>query len=381
MSRALYRRALLPLLLILLTTLLPTLPLYAAPALAPDLVAALDAMLAAARADAHAPGALLYVNVPGQGTYSAASGLANVATNTPLAPDARFRVASVTKPFVAVVALQLVQEGWLLLDHNVEHWLPGLVPGGEKITVRQLLNHTSGLPDYLSDALINRARREPEHAWKPEELVAEALRGKRPSAPGARWEYSNTNYIVLGLIIERVTNHSLDLELRQRIFEPLGLRNTSLAPASADPGDLAHGYVGGTDHTTLNLSVAWAAGAISSTVDDLGQFAQALVGGALLRPDILNTMLAFERTGGAWGIADLVYGLGMMRRALPAAGLPVELRTAIGHTGALEGYRTSMWYFPGSGITIVAAFTREEVDPNRLVSGALLTLASHGVFA
>jgi D-alanyl-D-alanine carboxypeptidase len=293
------------------------------------------------------------------------------------------RVASVTKPFVAVVALQLVQEGWLLLDHSVEHWLPGLVPGGERITVRQLLNHTSGLGDYLTDAIVTRAASAPEHRWTPEELVAEGLRLPRLFAPGAagRWSYSNTNYILLGMIIERVTRHPLELELRQRVIAPLGLRGTALAPASADPGDLAHGYVAGRDRTALNMSVAWAAGGISATVEDLARFTQGLMWGTLLRPATLNTMLACESTGGAWGVPDFTYGLGIMRRTLPAVGLPPAARLALGHTGSLEGYRTSMWYFPGSGITIVAVFTREDVDPNRLVSGALAALAAHGGFA
>lgn len=372
-------RPLLPLLLLaILLALLPPAPARAAPGLA--FAPALDAALAAARAEARAQGALLFVEVPGLGVYSGASGVADVATGAPLAPGARVRVASVTKPFVAVVALQLVQEGWLLLDHSVEHWLPGLVPGGERILVRHLLAHTSGLPDYLSDGIVARARREPERVWRPEELVAEALRRPRLFAPGAagRWAYSNTNYILLGLIIERVTGNSLDHELRQRVIEPLGLHRTALAPPSADPGDLAHGYVGSTDYTALNMSVAWAAGGLTSTVDDLGRFAQALVWGALLKPELMGPLLTFVDTGGVWS-PDLAYSLGLMRRTVPGAGLPAAARLAIGHTGALGGYRTAMWHFPASGVTIVAAFTRYEADPNRLVARALETLAAHGV--
>jgi D-alanyl-D-alanine carboxypeptidase len=387
MSCALFRRSLLPLLLLLLLVALPARPTAARPALAsalaPELVAALDNMIETVRADAQAPGALLYVAVPGREAYSAARGLAEVATGTPLAPGARVRVASVTKSFVAVVTLQLVQEGWLLLDHSVEHWLPGLVPGGERITVRQLLNHTSGLGDYLTDDIVARARSAPEHRWTPEELVAEGLRLPRLFAPGApgRWSYSNTNYILLGMIIERVTRHPLELELQQRVIAPLSLRGTALAPASADLGELAHGYVAGHDRTALNMSVAWAAGGISATVEDLAHFTQGLMWGSLLRPTTLNTMLDCTSTGGAWGVPDFTYGLGIMRRTLPAVGLPPAARLALGHTGSLEGYRTSMWYFPGSGITIVAVFTREDVDPNRLVSGALAALAAHGGFA
>ncbi len=391
MSRAPLYRSLLPLLILLMLTALPAAPAHARPpaalpavsTLGPDLVADLDRILEAARADARAPGALLAVALPNGERYRGARGVASLATGTPLAPDARVRVASVTKPFVAAVALQLVQEGWLLLDHSVEHWLPGLVPGGELITVRQLLSHTSGLPDYLTDTLIARARRDPDHQWTPQELVAEGLRYPRRFAPGApgRWAYSNTNYILLGLIIEQVTHHRLEQELRQRVIAPLGLSGTALSPPSADPGDLAHGYGGGADRTALNMSVAWAAGGLSATVEDLTRFTQGLMWGALLQPATMRLMLACEPTGGAWGVADLAYGLGVMQRAVPARGLPPGARLALGHTGSLEGYRSAMWYFPDSGVSIAAAFTREEADPNQLVSGALQALAAHGALA
>jgi D-alanyl-D-alanine carboxypeptidase len=378
MGHRVVRRALPLLLLALLITLTPPAGARAAPG--PAFVAALDGALEAARAEAGAQGALLFVDVPGLGAYSGARGVADVATGAPLAPGARVRVASVTKPFVAVVALQLVQEGWLLLDHSVEHWLPGLVPGGEQIRLRHLLGHSSGLPDYLSGGIVGRARREPERVWRPEELVGEALRRPRLFAPGApgRWAYSNTNYILVGLIIERVTGNPLDQELRQRIIEPLGLRGTALAPPSADPGDLARGYVNGVDYTALNMSVAWAAGGLTSTVDDLGRFTQALLWGGLLGPELMGPLLTFAGTGGAWS-PDMAYSLGLMRRTLPAAGLPEEARLAIGHTGALGGYRTAMWHFPASGVTVVAVFTRYEADPNRLVGRALQTLAAQGV--
>ena len=386
MVRLVLRRALLPLLLVLLFTVLPACPVRARPTLAaafaPDLVAALDAALETGRTDARAPGALLYIDLPEHGVYSAARGLADVAAGTPLTPQSRVRIASITKSFVAVVALQLVQEGWLLLDHSVGYWLPGLVPGGEAITVRQLLSHTSGLPDYLTDGIIMRAQRDPAHHWTPQELVAEALRRPRLFAPGApgRWAYSNTNYTLLGLIIEQVTKHPLELEVRQRVIEPLGLRETAQAPPNADLGAIAHGYVGGVDQTALNMSVAWAVGDLNASVGDLARFTQGLMWGALLRPTTRNTMLTCTSTGGAWGVADLAYGLGIMRRTLPAANLPPAARLALGHTGALNGYRTAMWYFPDSGMTIVAAFTREEADPNRLVSSALQTLATFNAF-
>lgn len=375
-------RTLLLLLLLLLVALAPVVPARAETA-APSFAAGLDAALAAVRRETGAPGALLFVDVPGIGTYRGAAGVASVASGAPLAPDAPVRIASVTKPFVAVVALQLVQEGWLLLDHHVEHWLPGLVPDGERILVRHLLGHTSGLPDYLSDGMVARARREPGRVWRPEELVAEALRQPRRFAPGeaGRWAYSNTNYLLVGLIIERVTGNPLELELRQRIIEPLGLRGTVLSPPEADPPGLAHGYFRSTDYTGLSMSVAWAAGGLTSTVEDLGRFLQALLWGRLLRPELMGPMLTFADTGGTWGAADLSYGLGLMRRTLPASGLPTQARLAIGHTGALGGYRTALWHFPDSGVTIAVALTSYEAEPNVLVRRALEHLAAVGALA
>lgn len=379
MPRAAHRLAPLAILLALLLAAAPAAPARAAAprAVPPALAAALDGALAAARADARAAGAALYVSAPGLGAYAGAAGLADVAAGAPMGPGARVRVASVTKTFVAVVAMQLVEEGWLLLDHSVEHWLPGLVPGGGRITVRQLMGHRSGLPDYLTDGFVGRARREPERAWAPAELVAEALRAGRPAAPG-RWAYANTNYILLGMIVERVTGNSLDHELRQRIIAPLGLGATALAPPVAAADGLAHGYVRGRDYTALNMSVAWAAGGLTSSVGDLGRFTEALMGGELLGPAALAALLDCAGTGGAWGVADMAYGLGVMRRSLPAAGLAPAERLALGHTGALGGYRSAVWHLPASGVTVVAVMTSYEADPGRLVSRALEALAAHG---
>jgi D-alanyl-D-alanine carboxypeptidase len=333
--------------------------------MAPELVAALDSALEEARLHARAPGALLAVALPGQPIYQSARGVNDLASNTPLAANGRVRIASVSKMFVATVALQLVQEGWLALDQSVEQWLPGLLPNGAAINVRQLLNHTSGLPDYLTDGFAEQAHREPERVWTPQELIASAL--QRPTRAPGRWAYSNTNYIVLGLIIEQATGNSLERELQQRIFGPLGLRSTVLAGATAELDGLAHGYVGRSDYTAMHGSAGWAAGGVVANVGDVARFTQALMWHELLRPNTLNSMLSFQSTGNYWGTPEVAYGLGVIRRTLPGNG-PLEQRLALGHTGALGGYRTVAWYFPASGITIVASMTRHGADPNLLVS-------------
>jgi D-alanyl-D-alanine carboxypeptidase len=343
----------------------------------PALAAALHSLLDQTIANPSVPGALLTVVIPGRGIWAGARGLADRSQGVPLAPDARFGLASISKMFVATVALQLVQEGWLSLDQTVEHWLPGLVPHGGQISVRMLLNHTSGLHDYLAEGFVRGVLNDRGRAWSPRELVAMSA-GRHPYfAPGApgRWRYSNTNYVLLGMIVEQVTHNSLAREVHQRIIDPLGLRQTFFQPDDPTDGNAMHGYEGRRELTAgLNMSFAWGAGNISSTAADLARFAQALFGGELLRPETLAAMQTFVGVDGAWGARDLTYGLGLMQNVLPGA-QPTLVR---GHTGALVGYRASLWYLPERGITIVAAINQMKVDSDTLVVRALDVLRAHG---
>jgi D-alanyl-D-alanine carboxypeptidase len=283
-------------------------------------------------------------------------------------------VGSVSKLFVATVAMQLAQEGWLSLDQTVEQWLPGLVPHGDRIAVRDLMNHTSGLPDYLDEPFAEVALADPSRAWAPGELVASALSRRSAVAPG-RWRYANTNYVLLGLIVEQVTHNPLAREIHQRIIGPLGLAHTFFSPDDPIPGAMMHGYEG-RRHLTggMNMSFAWGAGNIVSNVEDLGRFAQALFGGALLRRETLAAMQAFVATG-SWGSPDLMYGLGMMQDVLRGA-QPTLVR---GHTGALMGYRTALWHAPDSGVTIVVALNQMLAEPDIVAARAFDALRAHGV--
>ena len=338
----------------------------------PALAAAFDQILDHATAGS-SPGAALAVFVPGRGVWVGARGQADRDGGTPLAPDMLFGVGSISKLFVATVAMQLVQEGWLSLDQTVEQWLPGLVPHGDRIAVRNLMNHTSGLPDYLDEPFAEVALADPSRAWAPGELVASAL-SRRPAVAPGRWRYANTNYVLLGLIVERVTHNPLAREIHQRIIDPLGLAHTFFSPDDPIPGAMIHGYEG-RRHLTggMNMSFAWGAGNIVSNVEDLGRFAQALFGGALLRPETLATMQAFVATG-SWGSRDLMYGLGMMQDVLRGA-QPTLVR---GHTGALMGYRTALWYAPNSGVTIVVALNQMLAEPDIVATRAFDALRDHG---
>ena len=299
----------------------------------PQLQAALDQLVAAG-----VPGALALVR-EGDRTIRLTSGYGNLKPKTRLRATDRFRVGSVTKTFVATVVLQLVGEGKLALDDTIERWLPGLVPNGRAITVRQLLNHTAGLFDYLGDGDKTVERRvlsgDWDYHWKPRELVAISTAHKAKFAPGTGWSYCNTCYILLGLIVEEATGNPIAAELRTRVFEPAGLRATSLDAGPRISGRYARGYelLGApplVDFSALSPSFAWTAGAITSTADDLARFYRALLDGRLLEPDLLRTMQTTVPVAGRPGWR---WGLGINKRPSPCG-------AQWGHDGSGPGYRT-----------------------------------------
>jgi D-alanyl-D-alanine carboxypeptidase len=286
------------------------------------------------------PGAMALRRDGAQQSYATA-GVADVQTQEPISARDRFRIGSITKGYVSTVVLQLVAEGRLRLDDSVERWLPGLVPGGDAISVRQLLNHTSGLYNYTDLPFYLQMLREPLKTWRPRELVRRAVAHPPLFAPGTGWSYSNTNYILLGLIVAAADRFpgSLQLaapalEVYRRIVVPLGLWHTSFPLVDPDiHGPHAHGYVIDAppewglppilDTTRLNPSPIWAAGAIVSTLDDVADFHRALFTGELLRPDEQRELQTTVELGDGVG-----YGLGVME-------LPTPCGTAWGHDGGM----------------------------------------------
>jgi len=326
-----------PIALLLLLTLLAGLAaVVAVPASATEravpfearLQGALDAVVAAG-----APGALALVRDRSR-TIRRASGYGDVKARAPLRVSDRFRVGSSTKTFVAALVLQLVGERALGLDDTVERWLPGLVPGGAKISVRELLNHTSGLFDYAEDKTFASQINNPMKAWTARELVAIATAHKPLFRPGARWSYSNTGYILLGLIVEQATGNPLAAELRKRLFVPLRLRATSFDTKPRIAGRHAHGYTRFGQPRLVDISVVdptlfGAAGAIVSTADDLARFYRTLLQGRLLRPDLLRAM---ETTVPV--TPQQRYGLGLIRSRYGPCGV------FWGHGGETFGYQS-----------------------------------------
>ena len=327
------------------------------------LLSAALAAPAAAAADGHghaatrkAVEAAVRAGVPGvtatakdaHGTWSATAGVGDTRTGRPRSTADRYRVGSITKTFVATVLLQLEAEGRLSLDDTVEKWLPGVVHGhghdGSRITVRRLLNHTSGIYNYTADDDFGRAYFTKDgffaHRYDtltPRDLVAIAMKHEPEFKPGESWGYSNTNYVLAGMVIEKVTGHSYATEITHRIISPLHLTATSLPgtrvtvphPSSRAYSKLAEAATGPSyDVTKLNPSLASSAGEMISNSADLDRFYSALLRGKLLPPQQLKEMKTTVR---ADGIPNARYGLGLMDTKL-TCGVHVW-----GHGGGIHG--------------------------------------------
>jgi D-alanyl-D-alanine carboxypeptidase len=278
-----------------------------------------------------APGAIVYVRTP-TGAHAGVAGYADRGAHVSMRAADRFRIASVTKTFVSALVLQLEGEGKLDIDDPVEKYLPGVVPNGGAITVRELMNHTSGLFDFTDDAaFVNDPITNLSRAWTPPALLALAFAHPPNFQPGSNWSYSNTNYIVLGLVVEAVTSKPLGQVLQDRIFTPLALTATSLPLTVELAPDFVHGYVKlpGTPLIDIspgfNPSVGWAAGGIVSTAKDVTTFYRALFTHELLPAAQLTELETTTQVSGT-------YGLGVFSSFLACG-------RAFGHPGDFIGWQ------------------------------------------
>ncbi|GAA2165939.1 serine hydrolase domain-containing protein [Actinomadura napierensis] len=281
-----------------------------------------------------APGVIVMTRRGGRVSH-VTSGVSDKATGAPMDARLLVRVASVTKTFTSTVVLQLAAEHRLSLDDTVDEWLPGLVEAngndGSKITIRQLLAQTSGLNDYTPDP---RVMTDPSRTWTPAELIAIATEKPPLYKPGTSWNYSNTNYILAGMIIEKATGHEVGEEFQRRIFTPLGLRHTYYPTTDpAFPGPYVHGYYAdyGDVSTLISPSSARTSGGIVSTVDDVARFHRALFTGRLLPAKQMREMRTVRPVNDDGVVED--YGLG-------AARIRFSCGHAWGHDGGFPGYRT-----------------------------------------
>ncbi len=287
------------------------------------------------------PGIAVEIRGP-EGSEFLAAGVASLEDEQLLTPEDRFRIASVTKAFTAAVVMELVEEGTLSLDDPVEDWAPGLLAEGDSITVRHLLAHTSGLPDYTKDEEFIEAFVAGEDL-PPQRIVSFVSSEPLVFEPGTKYEYSDTDNIVLGMIVEAATRQPYEQERSSRVLEPLGLQATVLPDDPAMPEPHAQGYqyppesegAGKPDNVTtaLDPSAAWASGALVSTPSDLSRFFEGLLGGELVGKDTLEQMketLAGE--GSPSGPGTKRAGLGIFSYELPCG-------EVWGHTGQFPGYQ------------------------------------------
>ncbi|NHC43977.1 serine hydrolase domain-containing protein [Motilibacter aurantiacus] len=330
---------------------------------------AVDAIVAAG-----ASGAVVLVD-DGTDAWQQASGAARLEPEQAWRRDEKVRIGSITKTFVATLVLQLVDEGRLSLEDDVEEWVPGLVPGGVGISLRHLLQHTSGLFSYSEDeAFLDAFVTDPERSFTPGELVAYAVAHPPLFAPGADWSYSNTNYVLLGLVLENATGESLRSLLRDRIIKPLGLTHTKFPAGATIPGKHAAGYLPPSltgltellDVTGVNPSWAGAAGALLSTTTDVRDFYRALLSGELLSPASLAAMkqtVPIEE--------GTAYGLGLLSIETPCG-------TVWGHDGSVTGYSTYALSNESGTRSMVLALP---TTPDEAISAAQLRALSIAVCA
>lgn len=344
-------------------------------------VAELQAVLDRAITKAAIPGASVTIAWPDGRTWTGTGGLADVATARPVTPDTAFAVASMSKTFTAALILRLVEDGKLSLDDRVAPLLPGMKVGGT-ITIRMLLDHTSGLADFFFGPGIDKALLADRGVtW----TAARALRyvGPRRSLPGKGWNYSNTNYLLLGLIAERVGDAPFAVQIRERFLDPLGLTGAYVQAVEAPPGPLTRGYrfegagkafppidlSDGTDVRpfTSVVTAAGAAGNLAATTQDLARWAQALYGGAVLRPETLQAAVDDAELTARYNRAA-GYGLGVQVTR-------IGTHRALGHSGRMLGFRGELRYLPDEGVAIAILTNQSRADVHRIVI-ALLEIAA-----
>ena len=292
--------------------------------------------------DAGFPAALAAVTKADGSTVGVAVGKGNLETGEAPPLDGEVRIGSISKTFTAVVTMQLVQEGKITFDEPIETYLPGLIRGegidGSKITVRQLLQHTSGLPEYsdqigLDDPFANR-----DKYYSARDTLDLALSKPAAFEPGSQFKYTNTNYIVLSLLAEKVTHRPLAEQITKRIIEPLGLTHTYLPGPGEENirGTHPHAYTRNNqgqleDITRQDPSAAGGAGAMISTPSELTKFIQATLNGTLLTQDSITEMKKTVEASDLIGVPGSGYGLGIFS-------MPLSCGTAWGHSGGIPGY-------------------------------------------
>jgi D-alanyl-D-alanine carboxypeptidase len=313
--------------------------------LSPSLRAQVDKLAAAQMSSSDFPGLVVGVHAPGRGDYLKAYGRASLATGRRTSVNDRFRIGSVTKTFTATVILRLVQERQLKLEDHLSKWFPK-IPNSRLITIRMLLNHTSGLPNLPANLFDDWANSNGGLHFAIDGLVAAAVRQPIVFSPGKGYDYTNTEYLILGQIAQQVARRSLRQLYAQYVIGPLRLRHTSYQPNRVLPTPNVRGYWlvqnQRQDVTTWDFSWAGAAGAMSSTVPDLMRYAPALATGhGLLNAATQRQRLTTVDTGQSIGLR---YGLGIFTVPVRLGGGHAKI--LVGHDGEVPGWNAIVLYSP-----------------------------------
>jgi D-alanyl-D-alanine carboxypeptidase len=333
--------------------------------------AALTSAIGRVMRQASIPGAIVGVWQRGRDPYVKAFGVRDRVTRRPMSTDLYMRIGSETKTFTVTALLQLVDRGKVRLDDPIGKYVAG-VPDGNAITLRELAEMRSGLFDYISSPAFLRALvAHPRRGWTPRQLLAYSFSRALVFAPGTRYDYSNTNFVLLGLVVQKVSHQPVAVYIKQHILEPLRLTHTSFPAGAPFPSPHAQGYTTVSpdcvvrcgrivNATSWNLSYGWAAGAMASTLGDLRRWARAVATGELLSPATQKQRLRFIATGtNGYG-----YGLGLM-----------NVNGWIGHSGLIPGYESLTSYLPSEQATIVvlinAGFIGTPHEPVLLLGHAI----------
>jgi len=302
------------------------------------------------------PGAYIAIYLPGKAPYIKSVGLADLKTKASFQTPDRFRIGSNTKTFVVTVLLQLQDEQLLCLDDPISKFNIGVdVPNGNHITIKQLAEMRSGLFEAYNTKQFQALHFKPDMSISPEQMIRWGVSHKPLFPPGAKWNYSNTNYLILGRIIEVVTHDTIGNQIRKRLTEPLGLNDTVFPDTVAMPRPYAHGYdfnaKGNWEDVseTISPSITWAAGEMISTVPDMARWVKAYVSGttnsAKSQRERLHCLPIAPNT-------NMAFGLGVGHSA-----------GWYGYTGGLPGYHTAAYYLPEKDITVIAFVTAQREKP------------------
>ncbi|MFJ9790876.1 serine hydrolase domain-containing protein [Streptomyces globosus] len=336
----------------------------------PAVARQLDDAVRKVMVDARVPGVMVAVSAPGKGEYIRTFGVADKATGAPMDTGLYMRIGSETKTFTVTGLLRLVDDGKVGLDDPIGKYVAG-VPNGDRITLRQLAGMRSGLFNYSEDEGFFKAlTSDPQRPFTPQQLLAYSFKHPVLFEPGAKFDYCNTNLILLGLVIEKVSGRGLGDFLADEVVKPAGLKRTALPPGAAWPTPHAQGYTDQTasgkveDTADWNPSWGWAAGAMYSDLADLRKWARVVATGTLLEPETQKERLEVDPALPGTG-----YGLGIFLD-----------HGWVGHNGSLPGYQSLTLYLPEAQATLVVLLntdiSAEGEEPSTLFGQAITKIVS-----